>query len=142
MGLYLRMGLILGYLCVIAANGTALALLSRALLPGVFDVGYLYSVAGWTCTPVNWAMMTCAFLFFGYMNFRGMDFASSIQLILAFALVAGVLILTVGSFSTSTASLDNLFPLFAEAVRRGLRHLHRSDHPLVVRRLRYHSPDR
>ena len=29
-------------------------------------------------------------------------------------LVAGVLILTVGSFSTSTASLDNLFPLFAE----------------------------
>ena len=59
-------------------------------------------------------MMTCAFLFFGYMNFRGMDFASSIQLILAFALVAGVLILTVGSFSTSTASLDNLFPLFAE----------------------------
>ena len=28
--------------------------------------------------------------------------------------MAGVLILTVGSFSTSTASLDNLFPLFAE----------------------------
>ena len=106
--------LILGYLCVIAANGTALALLSRALLPGVFDVGYLYSVAGWDVYAGELAMMTCAFLFFGYMNFRGMDFASSIQLILAFALVAGVLILTVGSFSTSTASLDNLFPLFAE----------------------------
>ena len=106
--------LILGYLCVIAANGTALALLSRALLPGVFDVGYLYSVAGWDVYAGELTMMTCAFLFFGYMNFRGMDFASSIQLILAFALVAGVLILTVGSFSTSTASLDNLFPLFAE----------------------------
>ena len=106
--------LVLGYLCVIAANGTALALLSRALLPGVFDVGYLYSVAGWDVYAGELAMMTCAFLFFGYMNFRGMDFASSIQLILAFALVAGVLILTVGSFSTSTASLDNLFPLFAE----------------------------
>ena len=97
-----------------AADGTALALLSRALLPGVFDVGYLYSVAGWDVYAGELAMMTCAFLFFGYMNFRGMDFASSIQLILAFALVAGVLILTVGSFSTSTASLDNLFPLFAE----------------------------
>ena len=83
--------LILGYLCVIAANGTALALLSRALLPGVFDVGYLYSVAGWDVYAGELAMMTCAFLFFGYMNFRGMDFASSIQLILAFALVAGVL---------------------------------------------------
>ena len=106
--------LILGYLCVIAANGTALALLSRALLPGVFDVGYLYSVAGWDVYAGELAMMTCAFLFFGYMNFRGMDFASSIQLILAFALVAGVLILTVASFSSSSASLDNLFPLFAE----------------------------
>ena len=65
MGLYLRMGLILGYLCVIAANGTALALLSRALLPGVFDVGYLYSVAGWDVYAGELAMMTCAFLFFG-----------------------------------------------------------------------------
>ena len=36
--------LVLGYLCVIAANGTALALLSRFVLPGVFDVGYLYTV--------------------------------------------------------------------------------------------------
>ena len=69
--------LILGYLCVIAANGTALALLSRALLPGVFDVGYLYSVAGWDVYAGELAMMTCAFLFFGYMNFRGMDFAAA-----------------------------------------------------------------
>ena len=106
--------LILGYLCVIAANGTALALLSRALLPGVFDVGYLYTVAGWDVYAGELAMMTASFLFFGYMNYRGMDFASSLQLILAFALVAGVLILTVGSFSTGTAGLDNLFPLFAE----------------------------
>ena len=106
--------LILGYLCVIAANGTALALLSRALLPGVFDVGYLYTVAGWDVYAGELVMMTASFLFFGYMNYRGMDFASSLQLILAFALVAGVLVLTVGSFSTGTAGLDNLFPLFAE----------------------------
>ena len=80
-------------------------------------------------------MMTCALPFFGYMNFRGMDFASSIQLILAFALVAGVLILTVGSFSTSTASLDNLFPLFAEGRSPWACVIfHRGDHPLVVRR--------
>ena len=80
----------------------------------MFDVGYLYSVAGWDVYAGELAMMTCSFLFFGYMNYRGMDFASSIQLVLAFALVAGVLILTVGSFSTSTASLDNLSPIFAE----------------------------
>ena len=74
--------LVLGYLCVIAANGTALALLSRFVLPGVFDVGYLYTVAGWDVYAGELAMMSAFFIFFGYMNFRGMDMASSLQLIL------------------------------------------------------------
>ena len=106
--------LVLGYLCVIAANGTAMALLSRALLPGVFDVGYMYTVAGWDVYAGELVMMSAVFLFFGFMNLRGMDMASSLQLILAFALAGGVLVLTVGTFSAETASIDNLFPLFAE----------------------------
>ena len=106
--------LVLGYLCVIAANGTAMALLSRALLPGVFDVGYMYTVAGWDVYAGELCMMSAVFLFFGYMNFRGMDMASSLQLILAFALAGGVLVLAVGTFSAETASIDNLFPMFAE----------------------------
>ena len=43
------------------------------------------------------AMMSAFFIFFGYMNFRGMDMASSLQLILAFALAGGVLVLILGS---------------------------------------------
>ncbi len=106
--------LALGYLCVIAANGTALALLSRFVLPGVFDVGYLYTVAGWDVYAGELVMMSAFFLFFGYMNFRGMDMASSLQLILAFALAGGVLVLTAGSVAAETAHVKNLFPLFAE----------------------------
>ena len=106
--------LVLGYLCVIAANGTALALLSRFVLPGVFDVGYLYTVAGWDVYAGELAMMSAFFIFFGYMNFRGMDMASSLQLILAFALAGGVLVLILGSVATETSHVDNLFPLFAE----------------------------
>ena len=48
------------------------------------------------------------------MNFRGMDMASSLQLILAFALAGGVLVLTAGSVAAETAHVKNLFPLFAE----------------------------
>ena len=103
--------LVLGYLCVIAANGTALALLSRFVLPGVFDVGYLYTVAGWDVYAGELAMMSAFFIFFGYMNFRGMDMASSLQLILAFALAGGVLVLILGSVATETSHVDNLFPL-------------------------------
>ena len=77
-------------------HGTALALLSRFVLPGVFDVGYLYTVAGWDVYAGELAMMSAFFIFFGYMNFRGMDMASSLQLILAFALAGGVLVLGLG----------------------------------------------
>lgn len=106
--------LVLGYLCVIAANGTALALLTRFLLPGVFDVGYLYSVAGWDIYAGELALITGTLLLFGFMNYRGMDFASSIQLILAIALTLGVCVLTYGAFAAPTAHLSNLDPLFAE----------------------------
>jgi amino acid transporter len=58
--------------------------------------------------------MSFVFIFFGFMNFRGMNLASSLQLILAFALSIGVLLLACGSVAAPTAKLSNLFPLFAE----------------------------
>ena len=131
--------LILGYLCVIAANGTALALLSRALLPGVFDVGYLYSVAGWDVYAGELAMMTCAFLFFGYMNFRGMDFASSIQLILAFALVAGVLILTVQHEQLREAALHSELAAMDEVLHRQYEQYKRSKEGIRLINSRCHE---
>ena len=100
--------LVLGYLCVIAANGTALALLSRFVLPGVFDVGYLYTVAGWDVYAGELAMMSAFFIFFGYMNFRGMDMASSLQLILAFALAGGVLVLGLGCENNQVSALKEV----------------------------------
>ncbi|WP_039959119.1 APC family permease [Bilophila sp. 4_1_30] len=107
-------GLVLSYTCVIAANGTAVALLSRFLLPGVFDVGYLYSIAGWDVYLGELLLLSALFVFFAYMNYKGMSCASGIQLIFSLALAAGVAVLAFGSFSTETARFDNLYPLFAE----------------------------
>ena len=70
--------------------------------------------SGWDVYAGELAMMSAFFIFFGYMNFRGMDMASSLQLILAFALAGGVLVLILGSVATETSHVDNLFPLFAE----------------------------
>ena len=95
-------------------NGTAVALLSRFLLPGVFDVGYLYSIAGWDVYLGELLLLSALFVFFAYMNYKGMSCASGIQLIFSLALAAGVAVLAFGSFSTETARFDNLYPLFAE----------------------------
>ena len=39
--------LALGYTCIIALNATAIALLTWFLLPGLFEWGYMYTIAGW-----------------------------------------------------------------------------------------------
>lgn len=108
-------GLVLSYTCVIAANGTAMALLTRFLLPGVFDVGYMYTIAGWDVYAGELAMMSALFIFLGYMNYKGMQCASSLQLIFSLALVAGVVVLVMGAGTVDTAHWDNLQPLFSES---------------------------
>lgn len=106
--------LVLSYICVIAANAMALILLTRYLTPGVFDVGYLYSIAGWDVNAGELAFVSAVLLLFGWMNFRGMNAASKMQVILALALTLGVLILAVGTFFAESSSVENFQPLFSE----------------------------
>lgn len=106
--------LVLGYLCIIALNATAIALLTRFLFPGVFEVGYLYTIAGWNVYSGELALLCGTVLLFGYVNYRGVGFAGSLQLVLAIALIAGVIALCFGSFTYSGTSIRNLQPYFAE----------------------------
>ena len=106
--------LVLSYICVIAANAMALVLLTRYLMPGVFDTGFLYSIAGWNINSGELAFVSFVLLMFGWMNYRGMNAASIIQVILAIALTAGIVVLAGGTFFSESAALSNFEPLFAE----------------------------
>lgn len=106
--------LVLSYICVIAANAMAMILLTRYLLPGVFDVGYLYTIAGWDINAGELAFVSAVLMLFGWMNFRGMSAASAIQVFLALALTVGVLVLTFGSLQADSSAWSNLQPLFSE----------------------------
>ncbi len=106
--------LVLGYASIICINISALSLLVRFLLPGVFDFGELYTMAGWKIYTGEILLMSAATLFFGIMNYRGVSIAGTLQIILAFALSIGILLLFFGANSVETASLQNMNPLFAE----------------------------
>lgn len=106
--------LVLGYAVIICINISALGLLVRFLLPGVFDFGELYTIAGWKVYTGEVLLMCAATLFFGIMNYRGISIAGTLQVILAFALSVGILLLFFGSTSLETAQLSNLNPVFAE----------------------------
>lgn len=106
--------LVLSYICVIAANAMALILLTRYLMPGVFDVGFLYAIAGWNINCGELIFVSAVLLLFGWMNYRGMNAASRIQVILALALTLGILVLSAGTFFSESSSLENFQPLFSE----------------------------
>ncbi len=106
--------LVLGYISIIAINISALALLFRFLLPGFFEVGELYNIAGWHIYAGEVALMLTAIVFFGALNYVGVSFAGTFQVILAFMLTFGILALFFGTISLETASLSNMQPLFAE----------------------------
>lgn len=107
--------LALGYLSIICINISAFALLFRFLLPGVFDFGPLYKIAGWQVYTGEVLLMMGIAAFFGIMNYRGINIAGALQVFLAFMLSGGILCLFFGTVSLDTFSLSNLKPLFAES---------------------------
>lgn len=106
--------LVLGYVVIIAINISALALLVRFLLPGVFEFGELYTIAGWKVFSGEVLLMCFTTIAFGVLNYRGIKFAGSFQVILAFALSVGIVALAGGALSVESSSLANLQPMFAE----------------------------
>lgn len=106
--------LALGYLCIIALNATAISLLTRFLLPGVLECGYLYTIAGWDIYAGELAVLCGTIVLFGYINYRGVGFAGGAQVALAVALLVGVGAICMGSFSYPEAHINNLRPFFAE----------------------------
>lgn len=105
--------LVLGYIVIVAINISALALLVRFLFPGVFEFGELYTIVGWKVYTGEVLLMSAVTIFFGIMNYRGVSIAGTVQVFLAFALSAGVLLLAAGVFTYETTGFANLEPLFA-----------------------------
>lgn len=68
--------LVLGYTCIIALNATAIALLTRFLLPGVFEWGLLYTIAGWDVYAGELILLSGFVILFGIINSKSIQFAS------------------------------------------------------------------
>ena len=105
--------LVLGYMCIIALNATAIILLTRFLLPGVFDWGYMYTIAGWDVQMGELILVSAVILLFGIINYRGVAIAGKFQLFLAIALVTGILVFFTSAVVAPTTHIGNLEPFFA-----------------------------
>lgn len=104
----------LSYLAIVPLNATALGLVSRKLLGGLLEVGYLYSVAGWDIYAGEIALASFALIFFGLLSIKGISVAGWLQTVMALSLVASVIILVIGALLNPNVKLSNLEPVYPE----------------------------
>lgn len=104
--------IVLAYWSLIPLNSTALAMISRYILPGSpLQFGYLYTIAGWD-VYLGEILLAYAFIIgLGIVNMRGIKSAGWFQTLVAVSLFASVLFALIGVLMIKP-DLGNLKPLF------------------------------
>ncbi|KXL53516.1 GABA permease [Anaerotignum neopropionicum] len=106
--------IVLAYWSLIPLNSTALAMISRYILPGSpLQVGYLYTIAGWDVYLGEIALAYAFIIGLGIVNMRGVKSAGWFQTLVAISLFAAVLFALVGVLLTKP-DFNNLKPFFLE----------------------------
>lgn len=105
--------LTLGYICIVALNASAFALMIKYIFPSVIKQFPLYIIAGWEVYGMEVIIATFCLLLFGYLNMRGTGLTGRMQFIFAVILVVGVVCLTFMVGIHPETGLSNLKPYFA-----------------------------
>ncbi|GAA5226346.1 APC family permease [Paeniglutamicibacter antarcticus] len=108
--------LTLGYICIVALNASALALLFRKIMPDVVQQGYLYTVAGWDVYLVEVLISMTALAVFAYLNIRGTAISGRIQFIACVIMLIAVACILVAVLASPEAVFSNVTPAFPEGV--------------------------
>ena len=106
--------LVLAYWSLIPLNSTAVAMVSRYILPGSpFQFGYLYTIAHWD-VYLGEILLAYAFIIgLGIVNIRGVKSAGWFQTLVAVSLAGSVLFVLVATL-ISKPDFSNLQPYFQE----------------------------
>src|SRR5699024_3200447 len=83
--------LTLGYICIVALNASALALMFKYVFPSLLENFYLYDVAGWEVYGMEIIIATLALVVFGLFNVRGSSFSGSMQFVFCVVMIAAVM---------------------------------------------------
>lgn len=103
--------LVLAYWSLVPLNGTALALISRYLFPGIIQVGKLYQVAGWDVYLGEVCVASCFLILLAVLNIRGIKSAGWTQTTIALGLVSTIILLT-ALVLLGGVEWSNAYPLF------------------------------
>lgn len=106
--------LTLGYVCIVALNASALALMIKYLFPSVIETFHLYTIADWQVYGMEIVIATIALTVFGYMNIRGTGLTGRMQFVFATIMVLVVVGLSLSVGISPEATVENVQPYFPE----------------------------
>ena len=106
--------LILTYIAIAWANATALALIGRHLLGGLFSFGFKYEVCGYDVYLGEILLSTTALLLIGVVFLCGKRLAARLQTLFALVLCIGIAVCVAAVFLKRPGGVASLAPAFAE----------------------------
>ncbi|MBR1919756.1 MAG: APC family permease [Spirochaetales bacterium] len=102
----------LSFLAIVPLNATALALIGRNLMNNIFQVGFHYSIAGYDIYLGEILLAESALVLFAVMSMKDVKIAGWFQTALVFALVGGVLVISIAALFRGRLSAAFLSPGF------------------------------
>ncbi|MGE6896674.1 APC family permease [Priestia flexa] len=108
--------LTLGYICIVALNASALALLGKFIFPSITNTILLYEIGGWQVYLGEVLIASAALLFFAWFNIRGSSMSGQLQFVFCVILVLGIMSLTASMVLHPNSSFDNMTPLFKPGI--------------------------
>lgn len=104
--------LTLGYICIVALNASAFALVFKFVFPAILENIPLYQVAGWDVYGMEIIFASLALIAFGYMNIKGTGLTGRVQFVFCIIMVASVVVVTFMVGAHPGAGLENMQPMF------------------------------
>ncbi|HEY4599688.1 MAG TPA: APC family permease [Cerasibacillus sp.] len=102
----------LGYICIVALNASAFALMFKYISPSFIQKMHMYELAGWDVYFTEVIIATIALIVFAYLNIRGSGLTGSMQFIFCVVMVIGVLLLSVLVGLSPSTDIGNIKPFF------------------------------
>ncbi len=102
----------MSYLCLVPVNANAIAVLCRVLFGGVFQVKFLYNIAGDHIFLGEIIIALTAIILFAFINVLNVKISGVIQTVLVILLLSGVIILIFAALISPLTEASNLSPMF------------------------------
>ncbi|MFD1037137.1 APC family permease [Virgibacillus byunsanensis] len=104
--------LTLGYICIVALNASAFALMFKFVFPALIENLHLYQIAGWDVYGMEIIIASVALGVFGFLNIKGTGLTGRMQFIFCSIMIIGVVAITFLVGAQPGAGLSNVGPLF------------------------------